>query len=599
MVSFDSAAASGYPMSEWGNWQDEYWYDFLKDFDEPEYPELWKVDLQFGGQDLAKVLSETYPVYEYFGDIVEDKYFNKRRFVYTKPSRFNYQEIAHILWKQIPYISIPAQTETNSWFSKRGRHKELRFGSFVMLVQPRVDFVLVAIDLRECYATLGYDWSVFKPPYYVVTMVSKEMAKSWITNLLEMAHKKLPTNRSGLTWTEINELTTPKVSRLVEIRDFETMPDMKLLNWTDSSIIMDYMEVSPNPLRPFLWYLELQPAQYNSRYSEKGNWFIPYGRLTKKLFGDVYADGYLAHQRYMLGGKKLYARTTPRKAWEYNQNVAPHKESSWEAEMVLEPENPHAGWYNPEQDAVTINLAGVNELKINNLVDVMAHEYGHKATTQDTFSPYQREFAAFMVQTQGNFSLSKMLTFLQPRCHPEILQQLPSENGIISDETLDNYFSTLDIQSDPTVVEYAKFLTQQPEYPNNSKDLLKHFIRYVETGTSAETKTSYSSDTYGRVMNKHLCPICEGPIPNAEHEGKYPGAMSRWDNVSEICSMCGSAEAMSPLLNPDARMLMQASREFDDFDLWREGVLLGRPAVEEMQRASMEAAKKLKEMEED
>jgi hypothetical protein len=42
---------------------------------------------------------------------------------------------------------------------------------------------------------------------------------------------------------------------------------------------------------------------------------------------------------------------------------------------------------------------------------------------------------------------------------------------------------------------------------------------------------------------------------------------------------------------------MQASREFDDFDLWREGVLLGRPAVEEMQRASMEAAKKLREME--
>ena len=174
-----------------------------------------------------------------------------------------------------------------------------------MLVQPKVDFVLVAIDLRECYATLGYDWSVFKPPYYVVTMVSKEMAKSWITNLLEIAHKKLPTNRSGLTWTEINELTKPKVSRLVEIRDFQTIPEMKLLNWSDSSIIMDYMELSPNPLRPFLWYLELQPAQYNSRYSEKGNWFIPYGRLTRKLFGDVFTDGYLAHQRYMLGGKKL------------------------------------------------------------------------------------------------------------------------------------------------------------------------------------------------------------------------------------------------------------------------------------------------------
>ena len=77
-------------------------------------------------------------------------------------------------------------------------------------------------------------------------------------------------------------------------------------------------------------------------------------------------------------------------------------------------------------------------------------------------------------------------------------------------------------------------------------------------------------------------------------EGKYPGAMSRWDNVSEICSMCGSAEAMSPLLNHDARMLMQASREFDDFELWREGVLLGRPAVVEMQQASMEGRQETK-----
>jgi len=619
MVSFDSAAKSGYPLKDWGNWQTEDWYDFLKDFDEPEYPELWKVDLQFGGQDLAKVLSETYPVREYFGDIVEEKYFNKRR---IRNASFYQQEVAHILWKRIPYISIPPQTETNSWFSKTGRHKELRFGSFVMLVQPKVDFVLVAIDLRECYATLGYDWSVFKPPYYVVTMVRKQMAKSWITNLLEIAHKNLPTNRSGLTWTEINELTKPKVSRLVEIRDFQTIPEMKLLNWSDSSIIMDYMELSPNPLRPFLWYLELQPAQYNSRYSEKGNWFIPYGRLTRKLFGDVFTDGYLAHQRYMLGGKKLFARTTPRKAWEYNQNVAPHQESSWETEMVLEPENPVAGWYDSRDNSVNINLANKglrNEALEDNYVglfDTIAHEYGHQVTYDDTAdtlpnpyanpyspithvrSPYQTEFAAFMVQTGGDFARSKLLAVLHPSCHYEILQKLPMDDkGFISDETLDNFFSGLDLVNNADVVIQAKRIVDYPQIPAWHKEWLKHFIRYVDTGTSAETKSSYSSDTYGRVMNKHLCPICEGPIPNAEHEGKYPGAMSRWDNVSEICSMCGSAEAMSPLLNPDARMLMQASREFDDFELWREGVLLGRPAVVEMQQASMEAAKKLREME--
>ncbi len=447
MVSFDSAAQSGYPINDWGNWQDEYWYDFLKDFDEPEHPELWKIDLQFGGQDLAKVLSETYPVREYFDDIVEEKYFDKR----NSHTSFYRHEIAHQLWKNIPYISIPAQTDTNSWFSKTGRYKELKFGSFVVLVQPKVDFVLVAIDLRECYATVGYDWSVFNPPYYVVTMVRKQMAKRWITDLLDMAHKNLTTNRSGKTWTEINELTTPKVSRLVEIRDFQTIPNTKLLNWNDSSIIMDYMELSPNPLRPFLWYLELQPAQYraNLGYDRKGNWFIPYGRLTKKLFGNVHTDGIFAHQRYMLGGKKQFARTTPRKAWEYNQNVAPHRESSWEAE------------------AETFNSENLYEI-------MMAHDY----TT------------------------------------------LPKRG---------------------------------------------------------------------------LCPICDGAIPNNETPGAYPGALSRFDNETEVCSACGSAEALTPMFSEEGKDLMVAGIQNDEWDWWKAGVLMGREPVDEMMEASKKAHEIMKE----
>jgi len=40
------------------------------------------------------------------------------------------------------------------------------------------------------------------------------------------------------------------------------------------------------------------------------------------------------------------------------------------------------------------------------------------------------------------------------------------------------------------------------------------------------------------------CPRCKGPIPCAEHEGKYPGALSRRDNKTEICSACGMAEAL-------------------------------------------------------
>jgi len=40
------------------------------------------------------------------------------------------------------------------------------------------------------------------------------------------------------------------------------------------------------------------------------------------------------------------------------------------------------------------------------------------------------------------------------------------------------------------------------------------------------------------------CPICNGPIPNAMHEGKYCGAISRVDNKTEICSDCGVREAI-------------------------------------------------------
>ena len=43
------------------------------------------------------------------------------------------------------------------------------------------------------------------------------------------------------------------------------------------------------------------------------------------------------------------------------------------------------------------------------------------------------------------------------------------------------------------------------------------------------------------------CPICNGPIPNALHEGQYSGALSRVDNETEICSECGVMEAMQDL----------------------------------------------------
>ena len=41
-----------------------------------------------------------------------------------------------------------------------------------------------------------------------------------------------------------------------------------------------------------------------------------------------------------------------------------------------------------------------------------------------------------------------------------------------------------------------------------------------------------------------MCPRCGEPVPTKEHAGKFPGATSRTDNETEVCSMRGEEEAM-------------------------------------------------------
>lgn len=46
-----------------------------------------------------------------------------------------------------------------------------------------------------------------------------------------------------------------------------------------------------------------------------------------------------------------------------------------------------------------------------------------------------------------------------------------------------------------------------------------------------------------------VCPRCEGYIPNNDNPGAYPGAVSRVDNTTEICSACGVEEAIVALVS--------------------------------------------------
>lgn len=51
---------------------------------------------------------------------------------------------------------------------------------------------------------------------------------------------------------------------------------------------------------------------------------------------------------------------------------------------------------------------------------------------------------------------------------------------------------------------------------------------------------------------QHTCPRCMGLIPNDREPGAYPGARSRLDSSIEICSACGTEEALQQFFGTGA-----------------------------------------------
>jgi hypothetical protein len=95
---------------------------------------------------------------------------------------------------------------------------------------------------------------------------------------------------------------------------------------------------------------------------------------------------------------------------------------------------------------------------------------------------------------------------------------------------------------------------------------------HTKTHTITNTTTTQAVDT----PPYPVCPRCGGPIPSAEYPGQYPGAISRTDNETEVCSRCGTAEAFEqavssllpqvawPVSSPLARRFYRVTNE-----LWR------------------------------
>lgn len=52
-------------------------------------------------------------------------------------------------------------------------------------------------------------------------------------------------------------------------------------------------------------------------------------------------------------------------------------------------------------------------------------------------------------------------------------------------------------------------------------------------------------------MSAPVCPRCRGSIPTNSRPGAYPGALSRADNATEVCSDCGTEEALLLVADPE------------------------------------------------
>ncbi len=81
---------------------------------------------------------------------------------------------------------------------------------------------------------------------------------------------------------------------------------------------------------------------------------------------------------------------------------------------------------------------------------------------------------------------------------------------------------------------------------------LRHLVSEMQYAARAVDKLTVeleaaTVDLQNLVTAGCICPRCGGGIPDNEHRGEYPGALSRTDDRTEICSNCGNLEAIEQM----------------------------------------------------
>jgi len=419
-----------------------------------------------------------------------------------------------------------------------------------------------------------------EPPYYLQYVVDKQ---TFLDNLqaAKNQYDYVETDLGGVLWHASGFLN---IKVLTEIRGLSPQgKDIKLLNWTTSKNLLDYLDIAPNPLRPFLWELEL--------VNDKHGNLVPYGTSYTGRWG--ISPKYRGIHGLLPLGK--WRSVSPRKEW---QNYSLDIESDWDRRshwgQVLEAETFEAGSKYPpkyldlsqtgtcfvatphfQEQWNDNNRYGPSETK--SLPDLLGSWRDGKPWFWEQLltAPIEGNFYHIRVRTEGvvvaYIKYTRRFNRSRGRQEIELVTVTPPS---IPSRGLEGFTITGRAHSDTT------------EWPKHS--------------LSFNAETFNSMDVLPQVMAAHnnskgYCPICSGPIPNAEDKGKYPGAMSRYDNETEICSLCGSAEALAPMMDDDAGVTMKVGYQNRDWELWRQGVKIGRSAVKVMMVASAQAAKRIKE----
>ena len=94
--------------------------------------------------------------------------------------------------------------------------------------------------------------------------------------------------------------------------------------------------------------------------------------------------------------------------------------------------------------------------------------------------------------------------------------------------------------------------------------------------TNSDDQMALGIEAFDYDLTDGDCPICMNWIPTNSERGEHSGALSRFDDSTEICSACGTAETMLDLQLGDFKDAELSDGIYGDWAFWKTGVLLQR-----------------------